>query len=512
MAALSSHLRPAPYPYGLLALRLLGKLGGKNRRFLRDTMVLPRYDTPAIPAELFVDCAWTMGEEKDVNSSHISKFSIPVPITSALKVLQSAAQIDLESHDTGEIKSPCPDDEFDVPLKHLERGNTELLFTERSDHVDLGAYCYDVVAETLREQASDALNLLCASLASILDVGGLPSDITKVLNKEELMESTPSPERRKVSLGSSERTECFKYIIQGLLFGLSVKDISDDAALCLQGLFHYLFAAISNFSQYVVRIDANGTRTLEETETAVLLELSANKTDSVHDQEQSTSQPDLGLSKPFGYFEVSGPFEAINPFVFCEALAEIVGHHSMLIQTKAADFFAETLKESVESLGILSSGFEIGAIGSSYMALYESFLESFSRLLVSRPWNTISGLHRTILVMTDVLGLEWSRKYELELVQIAFISVKNSPKEVSYAGVQAFRFFVDIFTALYGKPYVSDSDGFIPNMTAKSENKDVPGGSTSEDTLQGKINYLIPSDSVVSLIISELASTKEIVR
>ena len=35
MTALSKHLRPAPYPYGMLALRVLGKMGGRNRRFLR---------------------------------------------------------------------------------------------------------------------------------------------------------------------------------------------------------------------------------------------------------------------------------------------------------------------------------------------------------------------------------------------------------------------------------------------------------------------------------------------
>jgi hypothetical protein len=38
MRSLSRHLRPAPYPYGLLTLRLLGKLDGKNRQFLRDSI------------------------------------------------------------------------------------------------------------------------------------------------------------------------------------------------------------------------------------------------------------------------------------------------------------------------------------------------------------------------------------------------------------------------------------------------------------------------------------------
>nr|CCA20235.1 phosphatidylinositol kinase (PIKL3) putative [Albugo laibachii Nc14] len=35
--ALETHLLPEPYPYGQLALRILGKLGGKNRQYLQDT-------------------------------------------------------------------------------------------------------------------------------------------------------------------------------------------------------------------------------------------------------------------------------------------------------------------------------------------------------------------------------------------------------------------------------------------------------------------------------------------
>jgi hypothetical protein len=35
------HLKPLPYPYGALAIRILGKLGGKNRLFFRDQLSLP---------------------------------------------------------------------------------------------------------------------------------------------------------------------------------------------------------------------------------------------------------------------------------------------------------------------------------------------------------------------------------------------------------------------------------------------------------------------------------------
>ncbi|KAG0495758.1 hypothetical protein HPP92_000449 [Vanilla planifolia] len=44
--ALWSHLRPLPYPWGTKALQLLGKLGGRNRRFLREPLMLECKENP----------------------------------------------------------------------------------------------------------------------------------------------------------------------------------------------------------------------------------------------------------------------------------------------------------------------------------------------------------------------------------------------------------------------------------------------------------------------------------
>lgn len=44
--ALWSHLRPAPYPWGAKSLQLLGKLGGRNRRFLKEPLALECRDNP----------------------------------------------------------------------------------------------------------------------------------------------------------------------------------------------------------------------------------------------------------------------------------------------------------------------------------------------------------------------------------------------------------------------------------------------------------------------------------
>ncbi|XP_051127175.1 transcription-associated protein 1-like isoform X2 [Andrographis paniculata] len=44
--ALWSHLKPAPYPWGGKSLQLLGKLGGRNRRFLKEPLALECKDNP----------------------------------------------------------------------------------------------------------------------------------------------------------------------------------------------------------------------------------------------------------------------------------------------------------------------------------------------------------------------------------------------------------------------------------------------------------------------------------
>ena len=49
MRSLYSHLRPAPYPYGMLALRILGKLGGLNRSFMKNEHIVSPSSMVSIP-------------------------------------------------------------------------------------------------------------------------------------------------------------------------------------------------------------------------------------------------------------------------------------------------------------------------------------------------------------------------------------------------------------------------------------------------------------------------------
>eukprot|EP00978_Attheya_sp_CCMP212_P048442 scaffold520981_cov47-Attheya_sp.AAC.1 len=74
MVSLTNHLRPAPYPYGLLTLRLLGKLGGKNRRFLCEPInVKVRHENGTGSSVLAIECAWKQAKvDEYINSMNQS--------------------------------------------------------------------------------------------------------------------------------------------------------------------------------------------------------------------------------------------------------------------------------------------------------------------------------------------------------------------------------------------------------------------------------------------------------
>ena len=108
MTALSNHLRPAPYPYGLLTMRLLGKLGGRNRRFLREPLDVS-FSAPIKGEGLFmsVPCSWSPNHEfigssefaedardesdtKDGNAN--DEYRVPLPLERAVEVLRLVLQ------------------------------------------------------------------------------------------------------------------------------------------------------------------------------------------------------------------------------------------------------------------------------------------------------------------------------------------------------------------------------------------------------------------------------------
>ena len=171
MQALSRHLRPAPYPYGLLTLRLLGKLGGKNRRFLREpidvcneAMIL---DTRGFPLSL--RGTWQSSESDPPEEAlKISScgFTLPLPLARCVETLKLLAAT--EGAKETERKALAPS-EMDGAQPVLWN-ESEKLWNMNVEDVDFSVYCQDVMEATRKSQALATFRVILSALAATLPV------------------------------------------------------------------------------------------------------------------------------------------------------------------------------------------------------------------------------------------------------------------------------------------------------------------------------------------------------
>jgi len=172
MQSLSRHLRPAPYPYGLLTLRLLGKLGGKNRQFLREPLVICGPEKSLEGLSLTIECSWedneaAAGEKAD------SQIALPLSIDRCVEILKSialaqpSADIYTDSS-TGSIPS---DRKETIPW-----AESSLLWNCRIENVDLGAYSENVMEETKKAQAMASLTVVQTAIDAFEEARGEEND------------------------------------------------------------------------------------------------------------------------------------------------------------------------------------------------------------------------------------------------------------------------------------------------------------------------------------------------
>jgi transformation/transcription domain-associated protein len=155
MQALSRHLRPAPYPYGLLTLRLLGKLGGRNRQFLREPFA-PHEASRTIPDEeatLPLSCCWNAPYSAALNTE--KAFGLPLPLDRCVSVLRMIATA---SNSLCRSIDPDSRSEEQAPLAswHVE----SLLDMTEIDRLDLSEYQRVAMLKAKQDQASACVTIL----------------------------------------------------------------------------------------------------------------------------------------------------------------------------------------------------------------------------------------------------------------------------------------------------------------------------------------------------------------
>ena len=528
MKALSSHLRPAPYPYGLLTLRLLGKLGGKNRRVLREPVdiVDPLKIENSVPPFL-VNCAWAIppavsleamenSQSRSEGGEAVECFSLPLPLNRCVEILRLMAFS--QKSDVGKPRSILPAD------KSFEWSDSKKLWEAQFQKIDFIPYCLDVVDKTKNTQVEAALNVLRSCLVSILGVMKCGIDEIALVDSEIPTSDSLDTDCKTLPLGvemessllelKKAREAQLQTIGIGLMYGCAIDSISLDALLLLKGFYTHLFLIVKSHHKSFVRIDANGSsltqvdgvdRTAEEVE-------GKESSDEPLDMFDDT----LGSLKPFGYFDQTGPLrQKPNPMILNYSLAFFLTDSSPRIIRVGLKILQHVLRiprqlhvknPDEKEVKLSFSGMDRGSL-----IFFENLLYALCEKCVASNWNRREGIYESICMVMGELGVEWSRKYEMEIMHVALFSVKSVPREMASAGIRAFNFLVRVCSGLYGKPDFDTSEGapFVWDILAITGDKeDHPCNNSAR--LENRL--VRPCEEVLHILISEMASTKQIVR
>jgi hypothetical protein len=522
MTALSSHLRPAPYPYGLLTLRLLGKLGGKNRCFLREPLDVMPVSRECLPLSL--PCDWSVGDESadeepvetkrsrsgdDTMNAGVDQdgeVKIALPLERAVEVLRLIS-LSSEHEKPPEEKEGYTDDDGSSGVK-LKWDEFQKLRSVNPDQIDIKEYCADVIAETKRGQAEAAYCVVRSALATILDLEAKKSDpgIRSCLDftgtAEGASKGGASREEdvisQRMSLTSQKiRSATLKTICEGLMYACAIDFTKEEASSLFKGFVSHVFLLVVSLSEHIKKIDSYGSH------------VSADDMDETDDAKGEEDSDSSGGSYPLGCFLLTGPFVGkADPLVLNESIAEVLVGPSKSAQKVALEAITVLIQMSRGSSKKSGKADASDSLDECDV-FFESLISALFQASLSAPWNSRSGIHEAIFLVMDGLGRQWSDRFEVEAMHVALLGLKEAPKDIPVASVQAFQFFAGVCNRLYTSPTLlsANSGDFVQDpLTGISKEKQDP------EEKKAAANYASPSEGVVSMLIGELASVKQIVR
>lgn len=394
MQSLSRHLRPAPYPYGLLTLRLLGKLGGKNRQFLRDP--IPRH--VEIEGDTTLQVSAQYRTERDENAmddsdcENIAELSLPLPLSGCVHVLREIA--------VGIVFEDVFDPEHDKRDNEVESFDPSSLWDSKIEDLDIQAYSNYVINCTKEDQAIACMDVVRVGLGEL--------HLSKSMDVDTKDQS------------------CEKLVYLGLLYACMVDATEKEASTIIR--------------EQIIHFDR------------------------------------LIFSSCFAKF-MSEP----------SALATKVG------------------------LGLLDFVFSIntGNDSSKTSLLLDALVCSLCETACTCSWGRHFGLMQAIDKMISTLGVEWSRKYEVNLINASLLAVKAQPRELSEAAVRALIGFFRVCHVLYGEHWSStnETDNYV--WDALSVEGIVSKGNKIGEGVSVKNR---PSDDVFKIIIYEITSSQPLAR
>ena len=423
MISLQAHLKPAPYPYGLLCMRLLGKLGGRNRLFLHEVTSQDEENIVTAPG-LSMLFEW---QQKQPNSeSHNNSLAIRLPLEHAVDILQRVADAPnfvAKKDSTMNVELPC----------NPHSAYVEGLFHKYAECLDLNSHAVDLMNNIKSEQANSAFAIIRGALSSIVDL----SDKNNIVYfskpdtiPTEVHQSTPDTKESVIHSDNIASTAALKLICDGLFIATSIDELEKEATMLLKGIGSYTLFLIESHIDCITRIDCDGA--------------AVDNTNQANFVQNHLSGGKLQPLSPYGCFRLSSPLsDGVDPFVFNESLAHAMSDpkskpclSKQNASPQVMSFMLETIKKIKNNLPEMEDGHptNFGDIFS------EQLLRSLCQKCFTQSWNRRSGLMIAIVELLKKMGLKWSQLFEAEILHLALFALKDTPAEITAANKEALEF------------------------------------------------------------------------
>ena len=495
MQGLTHHLRPAPYPYGLLTLRLLGKLGGKNRLWLGESIpaladaLKEGNSVPKLSIEGTWDCALGNGEgdKMDVDGDDSrDRFAIPLPIERATTILRAVACAPQAATDNANDKS----NDHGISFRNSEGLLSTSFFNSKDDigGLHLPSYCADALEATKQEQASSALTVLRSALSVTVDLPATSSSIAdgieiKYTSKggvdDDMDEDDDDPTQEDSTAKCpaiarpSAQSGALAHVIRGLFYATQITYLRDEAKDLLIGLAIHMLLICESHRNCIVPVDGDGRRTES------FYELRSD--DDEKDQEGGNDKRRIHVANgkvhslpPFGNFRFEG---VLKDKVSCFLVNDVIV--GMLCEGGGVkDVAIELIRELVEVSRRISEkkasdsklDQDEGPTEPGGSLFFESLLSSLLGNLFASSWPCRSGIYRGIVELirslsrepkdqdnskgtassSATVGVDFVALYEFELVHASLFCLKDCPRESPLAAKEALQFYFELWAILYG--------------------------------------------------------------
>jgi transformation/transcription domain-associated protein len=469
MASLGGHLQPAPYQFGLLTLRLLGKLGGKSRCFLQEPMDLQH--------SAFSD-AYPEGARGEIFKCRLGQFEYPLPIELAVSILKSIPANQRTFVELSACRVQFNDKES--VKNFLQQIHLEAF--------DLDTYNSDVSGEVIKRVVISAFDILRSGLSSIVQVHS--ADIEAFTNLSD-------PETCLLGdIDSSHNNKMLSSILDGLMHATLFDYLKTRATLILDGFLAYIIFVCVKYRRNIHGTDMSGeqipSHDISDTSNGVAFEF-----------------------RPFGCLQVDGPLSRtfnilIMNDLFARVLSEgadeacqsallMVGEIKSLFYKMSCRFNSKNSDGAIDEEET-SRNRDVRIIYENL--LYKLCLETLSVSRVERFW-----LHEGIFKVMVVMGKDWSLQFQAHLLQVALYSINHSINEVARPGRDSLIFFIRICCFLHGTPIqmqgqIIQDDFDIPDDRPTGDN---PSNMSEEDVI-------LDHSSSASILIQQLSSVNSTVR